>query len=228
LAEILERDDLCLEEILTVKDIHNKIKKQMKIFVDYCKIHESFTDRLISLGLKCPMHESTNDQMKNVTYIAADVLTSDHEAVADLLILANRRGYDSDDEGEIAEEIETEDTTPPIPEADKYKFLNKILDYIQGESLEENCLNYIVKSLQILVRKKLNAFLEYFHQFPEVLARLTQISHFPSVSHLLAKLLTDEEDDMTALAIETKSKILPLLLQKVHSSLTANNTIEVF
>ena len=30
------------------------------------------------MGLKCPMHESNNSQMKNFTYIAADVLTSDH------------------------------------------------------------------------------------------------------------------------------------------------------
>lgn len=71
------------------------------------------------------------------------------------------------------------------------------MDYIQGENLDENCINYIAKCLQILVRKKLNAFLEYFSLYPEVLARLTQISHFPSISHLLAKLITDDEDNMT-------------------------------
>jgi hypothetical protein len=44
-------------------------------------------------------------------------------------------------------------------EKDKYKYLNKVLDYIKGESLEENCLNYITKVFQVLLRRKLNAFL---------------------------------------------------------------------
>jgi hypothetical protein len=101
------------------------------------------------------------------------------------------------------------------------------LDYIQGESLEENCINYITKSLLILVRKRLNAFLEYFRLFPDVLARLTQISHFPSVSHLLAKLITDDEENLTPDALEARSKIIPLLLQKIHSELSLSRTLEV-
>ena len=63
---------------------------------------------MISLGLKCPMHESNNAQMKNVAYIAADILTSDHEAVADLLIHGpNNSHKDSEDEDLIVEEIES-------------------------------------------------------------------------------------------------------------------------
>lgn len=103
---ILSRDDLCLEEMFSLKDIQGKIKRQMKMFVEYCRANESFTDRLISLGLKCPMHESNNLQMKNVAYIAADILTSDHEAVADLLIRGQGSHHkDSEEEDLIVEEI---------------------------------------------------------------------------------------------------------------------------
>lgn len=107
------------------------------------------------------MHESNNQQMKNVTYIAADILTSDHQALADLYIFTHKKVNNSDDQGEIAEEIETEDNVveeQPL-QVDKYKYLNKVLDYIHGETLEENCLNYITKTFQVLLRKKLNAFL---------------------------------------------------------------------
>jgi hypothetical protein len=44
------------------------------------------------------MHESSNSQMKNVTYISADILTSDHEAIADLLILSNAKSQNDSDE----------------------------------------------------------------------------------------------------------------------------------
>ena len=63
----------------------------MKVFTQYCRTHEEFTDRLISLGLKCPMHQSNNQQMKQLTYIAADVLTCDHQTLADLFILPTRK-----------------------------------------------------------------------------------------------------------------------------------------
>ncbi len=36
------------------------------------------------------MHESTNDHMKNVVYIASDILTTENEAIADLLILTKK------------------------------------------------------------------------------------------------------------------------------------------
>lgn len=50
--------------------------------------------------------------MKNVAYIAADILTSDHEAVADLLIHGrNNHQKDSEDEDLIVEEIEGETET---------------------------------------------------------------------------------------------------------------------
>ena len=65
-----------MEEILGIKDIHQKIKRNMEIFTDYCSEKHSFTERLIMLGLKCPMHQSNNQNMKNLTFIAADLLTS--------------------------------------------------------------------------------------------------------------------------------------------------------
>lgn len=36
------------------------------------------------------MHEGSNDNMKQVCYIAADVLTCDQDVVADLLILPDK------------------------------------------------------------------------------------------------------------------------------------------
>lgn len=61
----------------------------------------------MSLGLKCPMHESNNANMKNITYIAADILTSDHESLADLFILPSK-GEGEEEVLENGEEIEEE------------------------------------------------------------------------------------------------------------------------
>jgi hypothetical protein len=60
LAEILEREDLTLEQIFGVRDILAKIKRQMKLFFDYCRIKHAFTHRMITLGLNTPILESTN------------------------------------------------------------------------------------------------------------------------------------------------------------------------
>ena len=37
IVEGFERQDLCFEEILSIKDIQNKIKRNMKVFVEYCR-----------------------------------------------------------------------------------------------------------------------------------------------------------------------------------------------
>lgn len=74
------------------------------MFLGHCARNESFADRLITLGLKCPMHQSASPQMQTLTFIAADILTSDQDALADFLLPKSA----SSDEGEIAEEIETE------------------------------------------------------------------------------------------------------------------------
>ena len=87
LKEILDSEELILEELLSIPNIHSKIKNNMKTFIEYCILHPTFTEKFINIGLKCPMHESNNAQMKNFTFIAADVLTSDHETLADLFIL---------------------------------------------------------------------------------------------------------------------------------------------
>lgn len=39
------------------------------------------------------MHESNNQQMKQFTFIAADVLTSDHETLADLFIIQPKKHH---------------------------------------------------------------------------------------------------------------------------------------
>lgn len=92
----------------------------MKTFVDHCRRKPEFTERLISLGLKCPMHQSNNPQMKKYTYIAVDVLTCDHETLADLFILPTKKSSASHEEllndDEIEEEIETEEPPPDMAE----------------------------------------------------------------------------------------------------------------
>ena len=43
LKQILQNEDLVLQEILSINGIHTKIKINMKVFVDYCIKHHSFT-----------------------------------------------------------------------------------------------------------------------------------------------------------------------------------------
>jgi len=47
LQEVLERNDLNFEELFAIKDVHNKIKRQTKIFVDYCRAKPLFTSKFI-------------------------------------------------------------------------------------------------------------------------------------------------------------------------------------
>lgn len=90
---------------MSIAGIQSKIKQELRLFLGHCARNESFADRLITLGLKCPMHQSASPQMQTLTFIAADILTSDQDALADFLLPTSA----SNDEGEIAEEIETEE-----------------------------------------------------------------------------------------------------------------------
>lgn len=212
-----------------MRDIHAKIKRQMKVFIDYCRRKEPVADRLIALGLKCPMHESTNPRMKTLSYIAADLLTSDHESLADLLILPVPPAPSSDDDPdeEIAEEIETEDGPTDVQEEDKYKYLLRIWEYFDCEDPDENCLNYIAKSLQTLIRKKLSEFLEFFSADPDRLKKLVRLAHYPSVAHLLAKIVTDDEENLSRAAQDIRTLIVPLMIEKMHSGMGSGSSLEV-
>lgn len=61
-----------------------------------------------------------------------------------------------------------------------------------------------------------------------MLVRLAQLSHFPSVARLLGKLITDDEDNMSSNATETRKRILPLLLEKIRGEVEKASTSEVF
>lgn len=58
------------------------------------------------MGLKCPMHQSSNPQTKKYTYIAADILTCDHETLADLFILPSKKSSESQEDLLNDDEIE--------------------------------------------------------------------------------------------------------------------------
>lgn len=47
LAEILEKKNLNIDLIFSIKDILGKVKLQMKLFIAYCKLNEGFTKRMI-------------------------------------------------------------------------------------------------------------------------------------------------------------------------------------
>lgn len=47
LTEIHERENLNIDLIFSTKDILGKVKRQMKLFIAYCKLNERFTKRMI-------------------------------------------------------------------------------------------------------------------------------------------------------------------------------------
>lgn len=47
LTEILEKENLNMDLIFSIKDILGKVKRQMKVFIAYCKLNEGFTKRMI-------------------------------------------------------------------------------------------------------------------------------------------------------------------------------------
>lgn len=52
------------------------------------------------------MHQSSNPQTKKYTYIAADILTCDHETLADLFILPSKKSSESQEDLLNDDEIE--------------------------------------------------------------------------------------------------------------------------
>jgi hypothetical protein len=75
-----------------------------------------------------------------------------------------------------------------------------VLEYLLGEDLDENCVNYIAKTIQVVIRKRLDAVLEYLRACPDMLARLAHLSHFPAIAQILAKFITDDDEHMSATA----------------------------
>lgn len=63
---------------------------------------------MITLGIKTPMHRHENIEMRKISHIASDILTSDNDNVADLFVIDETqpriRCYSEDDD-EILEEI---------------------------------------------------------------------------------------------------------------------------
>jgi hypothetical protein len=102
-----------------------------------------------------------------------------------------------------------------------------VVEYLQGEELDENCVNYIVKSMQVLVTKRLGTFLKYLRACPDVLSRLAHLAHFPSIAQLFTKLVTDEDEYMPTAAREARQMVIPLLLQKLHTDLARPIALEV-
>lgn len=86
LQQLLSEEDLCLEELLEVPHVDGRIKTDTGLFLRHCNRHEEYGDRLISLGLKCPMHQSNSPQMRRFSRIAADLLTNEHPELARLMI----------------------------------------------------------------------------------------------------------------------------------------------
>jgi phosphohistidine phosphatase SixA len=102
-----------------------------------------------------------------------------------------------------------------------------VLEYLMGEDLDENCVNYIAKTLQVVIRKRLGALLEYMRACPDMLARLAHLSHFPAIAQILAKFITDEDEHMSEPAHEARKMVIPLLLQKLHKELALSSSAEV-
>ena len=75
---------------------------------------------MIGLGIKAPMHKNPN--MKKVAFVASDILTCDHDIIADIFVQSpskQRIRLYSEDEEFICEEIVTDGETGELVIADK-------------------------------------------------------------------------------------------------------------
>ena len=62
---------------------------------------------------------------------------------------------------------------------------------------------------------------------PEYFSKMIEIAHYPAISHLLAKMLTDDDDGLTVRAMELKKKIIPALLSKLHQEIDKKSSLEI-
>ena len=62
------------------------------------------------------------------------------------------------------------------------------------ENPDENCLNYICKTLNTIQRVKNLEFLRFLSNNKEYLAKMIQMTHFAGVSHFVAKIVIEDDD----------------------------------
>ena len=79
-----------------------------------------------------------------------------------------------------------------VLEGEQYRYLLSIIEYLEHDSPDENCLNYIAKSLCCLLPKHLTPFLEFLQAHPHALQLLVAHTHYPSIGSFLLKITTDE------------------------------------
>lgn len=60
LADLLADPHISVPELFQHPDILNQIKYKIGTFVDFCKQNEEFTNIMITLGIKTPMHKHEN------------------------------------------------------------------------------------------------------------------------------------------------------------------------
>jgi hypothetical protein len=53
------------------------------------------------------------------------------------------------------------------------------------------------------------------------------IAHYPAVTHLIAKMLTDDDDGLTDRAFSVKERIIPLLLERLHNDIDKGSTLDI-
>lgn len=58
-------------------------------------------------------------------------------------------------------------------------------------NLDENCINYLVKVLNTIIRVRPTDMFLFFKEVPKHLDNLIQLTCFPSVSYFLAKFLNE-------------------------------------
>ena len=58
-------------------------------------------------------------------------------------------------------------------------------------NMDENCINYLVKVLNTIVRVKPNDMFLFLKEVPKYLDNLIELTCFPSVSNFLAKFLNE-------------------------------------
>lgn len=85
-----------------------------------------------------------------------------------------------------------------------------MLEYLNTNELDENCVNYTSKVFNTVVRIKPEEIFDFLVERVDVLQRIVELTIYPSISFVLVKLVNEEIDEKYR---KHKTEIIKTMIQ---------------
>lgn len=125
----------------------------------------------------------------------------------------------------VADKTNEEEASPRDAFSKKYVYLLDLLDYLNQNERDENCVNYLSKVLNTVIRTKPQETFEFFREKQEILDKIIRhTSEHPCLALTLVKLVHElEEKQYREEKTVIVRKIIGQMQANVNSCLAFSN-----